>query len=492
MSTSSAQEKYQRWHMGECVRCGRRASKAANWEGLICRTCCEKAARTYGICPGCGTDRLLPGRHNGKPVCRDCSGITRDFRCARCGIEAHLLGGRLCERCTLQDRLDTLLEDGTGRVSPGLVPLHRMLIGMPRPKSGLAWLRSVKVQDLLTALAAGAMPLSHEAFHEHPDWRPAAHLRDLLMSCGLLPEVDKHLLHVESWLQRRLAELADQDRLPVLQRFATWHQLLKLRERAAHRPLAASTVVHTTQEFNRAHEFLLWLMQRHRPLDRLGQDDVDLWHATHKPHEHRSLRAFLTWAMRTGRMPRGLSLPRLNRVEARPLTQHRRLELLRRVLDEAAGPVRSRAAACLMLLYAQPTSRIVRLTLDDIVHEADGQVLIRLGDPPTPVPAPFSDLLLRARAERTNMNTAANADARWLFPGRRAGQPLHHRSLADLIRGLGIPGRAARTAALRQLVLQAPAPVIAQALGFHDKTTTRLASEAGGTWSRYAPNDHTQ
>ncbi|MGV9602083.1 transposase [Streptosporangium sandarakinum] len=26
--------------------------------------------------------------------------------------------------------------------------------------------------------------------------------------------------------------------------------------------------------------------------------------------------------------------------------------------------------------------------------------------------------------------------------------------------------------------------------GFHDKTTTRLASEAGGTWSRYAPNDH--
>ncbi|TXC97360.1 hypothetical protein FS847_12480 [Streptomyces sp. ISID311] len=35
-----------------------------------------------------------------------------------------------------------------------------------------------------------------------------------------------------------------------------------------------------------------------------------------------------------------------------------------------------------------------------------------------------------------------------------------------------------------------PAPVIAKALGYHDKTTTRLVTEAGGTWSRYAPGDH--
>ncbi|MEV0150645.1 MULTISPECIES: hypothetical protein [unclassified Nonomuraea] len=368
---------------------------------------------------------------------------TPDNHCARCGIEAHLLGGRLCERCTLHDRLDILLDDGTGRVNFALVPLHHLLTDMPRSKSGLAWLRSTKVQNLLTALATGDMPLCHQAFHEHPDWRPAAHLRDLLMSCGLLPTVDKHLLHVESWLQRRLAELAHHEHLPILQRFATRHQLAKLRERAARRPLTSSTVPLATQEFNRAHEFLLWLTQRQCPLDRLSQVDVDLWHATHKPHEHRSLCAFFTWAIRTRRAPQGLNLPRLNRPEGRPLTQHRRLELLHRTLDDKAGPVWSRAAACLMLLYAQPAGRIVRLTLDDIIHDS-------------------------------------------------AGQPLHYRSLADVVRDLGISGQAARTAALRHLVLQAPAPVIAQALGFHDKTTTRLASEAGGTWSRYASNDHAQ
>ncbi|GAA2605160.1 hypothetical protein GCM10010304_63690 [Streptomyces roseoviolaceus] len=37
----------------------------------------------------------------------------------------------------------------------------------------------------------------------------------------------------------------------------------------------------------------------------------------------------------------------------------------------------------------------------------------------------------------------------------------------------------------------APAPVIAKALGYHDKTATRLVTEAVGTWSRYAPGDHT-
>ncbi|MES0832713.1 hypothetical protein [Nocardiopsis tropica] len=42
---------------------------------------------------------------------------------------------------------------------------------------------------------------------------------------------------------------------------------------------------------------------------------------------------------------------------------------------------------------------------------------------------------------------------------------------------------------LRQLVLQAPAPAITRSLGFHGVTLTRIAADAGGPWSRYAP-DH--
>jgi hypothetical protein len=45
-----------------------------------------------------------------------------------------------------------------------------------------------------------------------------------------------------------------------------------------------------------------------------------------------------------------------------------------------------------MLFYAQPVSRLLRLTVDDIAHQ-DEEVLLRFGDPPTPVPKPFAVLL---------------------------------------------------------------------------------------------------
>ncbi|MCX4792334.1 MULTISPECIES: hypothetical protein [unclassified Streptomyces] len=40
-----------------------------------------------------------------------------------------------------------------------------------------------------------------------------------------------------------------------------------------------------------------------------------------------------------------------------------------------------------------------------------------------------------------------------------------------------------------------PAPgtlrAIAQALGYHDKSTTHIATKAGTPWKNYAPGDHT-
>jgi len=59
------------------------------------------------------------------------------------------------------------------------------------------------------------------------------------------------------------------------------------------------------------------------------------------------------------------------------------------------------------------------------------------------------------------MGTATNPNSTWLFPGRRAGQPLRPEVLGEDIRNMGLPTILGRTAALRQLVLQAPAPVVA-------------------------------
>jgi hypothetical protein len=83
--------------------------------------------------------------------------------------------------------------------------------------------------------------------------------------------------------------------------------------------------------------------------------------------------------------------------------------------------------------------------------------------------------------------TATHRDVRWLFPGRRAGQPMTPETLELRLRHLGFPTQRGRTAAIRRLVLQAPAPVVARMLGYHDDTTAQLATEAGGTLASLRP-----
>ncbi len=349
--------------------------------------------------------------------------------------------------------------------------------------------RSPQVRALLGDLATGRLPLTHEALREQANWRTVAYLRDLLMACGILPTVDKQLLHAETWLHHRLAERTGSEHFLLLSRFGLWHQIPRLRTRARARPLTPASRRFAAEQFTGAERFLGWLDQRGRHLSACTQSDLDAWHAGHRDDQKRAGRAFLLWAMTNGHLPR-LTLPRLQIRSAKPITQAHRLGLLRRILTDEQPALRSRVAACLVLLYAQPVSRIVRLTVDDVLRDGE-QVLLRLGDPPSPVPEPFAELLGRLVDNRQNMNSAANPTSRWLFPGRRAGQPLSPATLGPLICELGIPTQATRVAALRQLVLQAPAPVVAQALGFHPVTAHRHAAGAGGTWKSYAPGDHT-
>jgi hypothetical protein len=55
---------------------------------------------------------------------------------------------------------------------------------------------------------------------------------------------------------------------------------------------------------------------------------------------------------------------------------------------------------------------------------------------------------------------------------------------------IGVPAFSGQAAAIRQHVLELPAPVVADALSYHPVTTAGLAAQAGATFSRYAPCDH--
>ncbi|MEY9862075.1 hypothetical protein ABH935_007719 [Catenulispora sp. GAS73] len=143
-------------------------------DGPACRTCADRAVRTRGVCLGCGTDRALPGR---RPR-------------------------RLCPRCTLADRLDERLDDGTGRIRPALAPLTGLLLSAEKPLSILTWLHTRKPQQvgpayLLRRLGRGEIELTHAAFNTLHPWRGAAHLQELLTSCGILPAADKQICLLE-------------------------------------------------------------------------------------------------------------------------------------------------------------------------------------------------------------------------------------------------------------------------------------------------------
>jgi hypothetical protein len=78
-----------------------------------------------------------------------------------------------------------------------------------------------------------------------------------------------------------------------------------------------------------------------------------------------------------------------------------------------------------------------------------------------------------------NTNTAANVDSPWLFPGYRPGQPSHRSYLMKLVRDSGVHLLGGRNSALRQLVLDMPPAIAAQALGYSPKIAEAHARNAG-------------
>jgi hypothetical protein len=407
--------------------------------------------------------------------------------CSLCGTLPPGRTGRppICRPCRLTRRLERLLDDGTGTINPALAPLAAQLLADPNADTVLVWLSRPRIAELLSALATGALELTHEALHTWPHHNATRHLRHRLIACGILPSADRSLLDFETWLHHRLATVAGHPHERLLRTFALWHQLPRLRTAAATRPLRATARQYVNGQFTAALAFLTWLQEHDLAPAQITQADLDTWWISHPVHHRQNIRGFLQWAIEHGHLPRHLTIHRVAFKPGQALTQHERLDLLHRYLTDATGPTDARAAACLLLLYAQPLSRIQRLTRDNLVDQA-GEPHLRLGEPPVLLPTPVAELLhqLTQDAEQHRTGTA------WLFPGRLPGQPIAYRTLLRRLRELGFPIGQARITALRQLVQQAPAPVIADALGFHQTTTTRQVTHAGATWSRYTTGDH--
>ena len=469
-----------------CARCGRSAGKHRAWwpEGKVCGTCFTVAMRTGGICPGCGVDRLLPGpAEPGRgPSCADCAGIAADLRCGRCGTEGENYRRGICARCALRDDLTAqLLANVPAESRQAAERLVDALCAAARPESIITWKRSPAVQNLLTGIGGGSIPISHDGLDAQSASKAVEHLRAILVATDALPFRDPYLARFQIWLDNKLAPLPEEVATPVRQ-FGTWHHLRRIRTLTG-KGTVRGPVHAAKQEISETIKFLVWLDATHsRTAATCTQQDVDAYLAG-GPTTRTAIRTFFVNARET-HLNRAIKIDHRSARQSPSLTQEQRLKWIRELLTGSSESLPYRVAGMLLLLLAQPLVKVAALRTQDLAPTPGG-LTIRLGRNPLTLPTPFADLLELHGKNRPNLATTSS-NSPWLFPGNRAGQHLHPNTIMDRLRDLGIDLRAARNRALADLVATTPPSLVADALGYSYNTVFRHAEESAEPWARYA------
>ena len=317
-----------------------------NWpDGPLCSTCYSLAVETYGLCQRCGLQRMLPGRGpNGEWWCTDCAGLP-SHTCTRCGREGWMEQRGVCGWCVLSDKLAAVLDDGTGRIRPELLPFRDRMVAMPRPRTGILWLNKPHVPPLLHAIATGQVPLTHDGIASLTPANSASYVRRLLVAVGTLPDYDHHLDRFERWLPGWLASIENGDQRAILTRYATWHLLRHLRNAAATSPLDPYRQQTARRQARVAADFLTWLDNHEHTLETCTQALLDSRLAHTTQSDNVMTRTFLTWAMRARIAPR-LTLPPPPRGNTFTISQAQRLHVLRRLLTDDTMPTADRVEVC--------------------------------------------------------------------------------------------------------------------------------------------------
>ena len=213
-----------------CARCGQDRPPQARWpEGPVCDPCYTAALRRRVPCASCGQLRRLvspPGPD--ADTCASCAGQPVTCACTDCGIEDKLYERGRCERCSLRRRAAVLLSAGPGDVPAALTACSRRSARPARPNPRSTGCAAAAAPDP-RRLAAGRLAATHEALDLHPRPGPPSHLRHMLVAGGVLPPRDEELARTEQWLTALLASVDDPGHRRLVQAFATWHVMRRLR-----------------------------------------------------------------------------------------------------------------------------------------------------------------------------------------------------------------------------------------------------------------------
>ena len=337
---------------------------------------------------------------------------------------------------------------------------------------------------MLADLASGKLPATHQALDAHPRRRAAGFLRQMLTASGVLPARDEDFARTEQWLTSLLGTIEPAAGRRLVQAYATWQVMRRLRTSAGHATRPRTYTAHARNNIRAATGFLSWLAGRGLALSACSQSDIEAWLGTGPAACQ--VRDFLSWAARHGHC-HAFTVPRPVRTGGTAASQDQRWAQAARLLHDSSLDLTDRAAGCLLLLYGQQLSRIAAMTTSQVTSRGNGTVLISFGRGNLPVPAPLGTILTElARHGRSHTGTGSPATTSWLFPGGLPGRPITASRLGQRLRHLGIYAMPGRRAALLDLAAHLPAAVLADLLGMAPTTAARWMHQAGGDWSRYA------
>jgi len=448
------------------------------------RPWCPACQRRTAACSACGRLAPIASGTLAAPLCAGCTAPPAWAGCRVCSDPGHPNPGR-CARCLISRRLDELMGPPSRPLPPGLQALRRDIATAQHPVTAMRWLTKPSIAPVLSDLAAGRMPLTHQALDGLPQSQALAHLRQTLVAVGALPGRDEEMTRLEAFLAALIDSQPGTGRRQLLHRYLIWHLVRRLRSRSNGRPVTRQQSRMIRRLARGAVAFLDWLDAHDLALGSCQQADLDRWladeHAVYREEAGRLVR----WA-RASKLTTGHLAAARWAGPAQLIDHQHRWDTARRLLHDGTLKPEDRLAGLLVLLYAQGATAISQMTTGQIQAGENGAYL-RLGRVPIHLPEPVATLARTVLADRKGHATiGARQPSPWLFPGGQPGRPISTARLTRRLNDLGIRPGQDRSTALFQLAAEIPAAILARTLAISTSAAVTWQRHAAGDWITYA------
>ena len=423
---------------------------------------------------------------DGAKVCAGCAGHVSQFTCDECGSEAHPYGVKRCARCVLRERLTALMTDpSTGRIHEQLTPVFDTIIGGPRPQTALYWLRRRQRigPGLLAQMARGEIEISHQTFNDLPIDRTHNYVRDLLVAVGVLEPYEPFIERMIPWLSTLGGHL-NAHHGHIIDQFAHWKVLRHMRRQADKGRLTNGVFQSSRSRLRRVVALLVWLEARGRSIETATQSDLEEYLVTQPKSAIGELGQFLIWTRQTGLNSALTSTYQSSSEPQVTMSDDDRWAHVNTLLHDETIRLHTRIAGLLMLLFAQPITRICAMRTDQVDTSSPDNVLVTFEATPIEMPEALAELI-RTHLSRRGQASYVSHDNGWLFPGGIPGRPLVTKTIRGQLVDRGIRPHSARHAALFALSGQVPHMILAQSLGISQTAATRWAALASRDWGQY-------